>query len=223
MPVPRSAALAALAALIACKPAAPTEDLTETFTGPFDRVEVTTDDGRAEFTGGEGDDVVIEFLPVTSDIWTAEEVDGVLVVTASCFGETEPGCNGGFLLTVPAGQAVTAKTDSGEIDFAGGMFGTLDAQTASGPINFVDVGAADATVLTGTGEVRARFAEEPTAVSFDSGSSLLSVAVPAGRYALDLDTTGPLSVADEIEDGNGPPLRLHSGTGNIDLFVYTPE
>lgn len=205
--------------LVACGPAAPTTDLTESFAGPYDQVVFQTDDGRVEFSVGEGDGVSFEFLPSTSDDYLVDDADGVLTVTAVCFGETEPGCHGGFLVTVPGGQSVRAQTDSGEVVFGAGLFGTLDAQTASGPISFEDLGSAEATVLTGTGEVRARFVEKPTSVSFDSGASLLSLQVPAGRYALDLDTTGQQTVQPEIVDGEGPPLRLHSGTGTIDLYA----
>ena len=219
---PRSLPILALAALAACKPE-PVRSNEETLTGPFDLVDVETAGGRIEFTAGEGDDVALEFLPSTSDVYSAVEDGGTLRIVASCFGEEVAGCSGGFLLTVPAGQALRAKTLSGDVDFLAGLFGTLDAQTASGAISFDEVGAADATLLTGTGEVRARFAEVPTGITFDSGSSLLSVAVPAGVYALDLDSTGQVSVQPEIEDGSGPTVHLHSGTGTIDLFAYEPE
>jgi hypothetical protein len=214
----RASLVVLFSALAACKPE-PEPDFTETFAGPYDLVDVSTAGGRIELSAGGDAAVEMEFLPSTSDIWIADEADGVLTLVGACFGDEVAGCSGGFLLTVPAGQAIRAKSDSGEIDFLADLSGTLDAQTASGAIEFQDTRAADATLLTGTGEVRARFAEAPAALSFDTGSSLLSVALPAGRYDLDLDTTGQQTVAPEIEDGNGPTIRLHSGTGTIDLFA----
>lgn len=205
-------------ALGACKPP-PEPDYEETFAGPYDVVRVATDGGRVDVSPGDGDSVTMEFLPSGSDGWTTAEEGSELVLTGVCFGEEEAGCSGGFLLTVPADQELVIDTDNGEVAFQPGLTGKLDAQTATGSITFVDSGAVDAAVLTGTGEVRAVFVEEPEALSFDSGSSLLSVALPAGRYTLDLDTLGNTAVADEIVDGNGPPVRLHSGTGDIDLFA----
>lgn len=214
----RPMALASALALAACKPA-PEPDYDDSFAGPYAEVVVEAGNGRIEISVGEGDGVESEFLPSGSDTRSSDEDGGTLTLIASCFGEEEAGCSGGFRIRVPAGQSVRAETDSGAIDFLAGLAGRLDAQTASGDISFTDVGAADATLLTGTGEVRARFADAPTAISFDTGSSLLSVQVPAGTYALELDTTGASSVDPGIEDGDGPPIRLHSGTGTIDLYV----
>ncbi len=218
----RSLPLLALVALAACEPA-PAPSTTETLTGPFDHVEVATAGGRVEFTAGEGDDVVLEFLPSTSDQYTALEDGGTLTLTATCFGEDVAGCSGGFLLTVPAGQSLRARTDAGNVDFLPGLFGPLEAQTANGDITFADVGGTEATVVTGTGVVEARFTEPPLGLSFDSGSSPISVAVPAGTYALDLDSTGAVTVGDGIEDGAGATIRLHSGTGAIDLSAAAAE
>jgi ferric-dicitrate binding protein FerR (iron transport regulator) len=166
---------------------------------------------------GDGDSVTMEFLPSGSDGWTTAEDGGELVLTGVCFGEESR-----VLGRVPAHRARRPGAGDRHRQRRGRvparLTGKLDAQTATGSITFVDSGAVDAAVLTGTGEVRAVFVEEPKALSFDSGSSLLSVALPAGRYTLDLDTLGNTAVADEIVDGNGPSIRLHSGTGDIDLF-----
>ncbi len=195
-----------------------TQGPTETFPGPYTVVTVATADGRIELVAGSGDAVTAEFLPSGSGTWEATEDQGHLNLVATCVGEDEAGCSGGFVLTVPADQEVVASTDVGQITFTGALGGVLDARTASGPIDADGLGAADLSLLTGTGAVDLRFAERPDAVSIDTGSSAVALAVPAGGYALDVDTSGTATVDPAISaDPMGPALRVHSGTGDIGI------
>jgi hypothetical protein len=195
-----------------------TQGVTTTFPGPFATLSVATEGGRIELIAGSGDEVVVEFLPSSSDTWDSVEAEGNLSLVATCLGQEEAGCGGGFLVTVPADQQVTARTAAGQLAFTGALGGLLDGATASGGVVSDGLGPADLTLLTGTGEVDLAFAEAPAAVSIDTGSSPASLALPAGGYALDLDTGGALTVDPAIaDDPSGPPLRVHSGTGDLTL------
>lgn len=194
---------------------------TASYAGPYDLVTVETDLGRIEVVAGDTEGVELEFLPNGSDAWTGTEDGGTLALVAACFGDEVAGCGGGFVLTVGAGQAVEAKTGNGELVFGAGLGGALGGQTSSGALRAVDLGGASLELLTGTGAVDVSLAETPAAVSIDTGSSHAGVAVPAGGYALDLDTNGETDVdAAVTDDPDGPVLRVHSGTGNVTVSAY---
>jgi hypothetical protein len=201
-------------ALAACGKAAPPEGAV-TYDGDFTELEILADSGRIEVTAGEEGAITVTTLPSDGIDTVTPGDDGTFSAIASCVGETEPGCGVGFLITVPPGVNVVAKTGTGEIAFVGGLEGDLDAQTASGAIRADGLGAAKLSLLTGTGGVETAFAEVPRELSYDTGSSAIDATVPSGTYTLDLDSTGVVTVGEGIEDGSGPTLRLHSGAGAV--------
>lgn len=197
------------------------EGQTEVYPGPFAVIDVQAEGGRVEVVAGSGgDEVTVEFLPNSSDHFVADDTGGNLSLVAACLGETTPGCSGGFVITVPDDQEVHARTDYGQIAFRGTLGGVLDGQTNSGKFEIIDLGAADLTLLTGTGGVDMTAVEVPRSTSIDTGSAPISVEVPGGAYALDVDSNGEVVVSPNItDDPGGPPLRVHSGTGSIHVVA----
>ncbi|MCB9688960.1 MAG: hypothetical protein H6735_28215 [Alphaproteobacteria bacterium] len=197
------------------------EGQTEVFTGPFATIDVQAEDGRIEVVeGSAGDEVTLEFLPNSSDHYVADDTGGNLSLVAACLGDSVAGCGGGFVLTVPANQEVHTKTGLGQIAFRGSLGGVLSGQTTSGKFEIIDLGPADLTILTGTGGVDMTALDTPQSISIDTGSAPVSIEVPAGGYALDVDSNGEVTVAPELtDDASGPPLRVHSGTGDIHVLA----
>lgn len=209
-----------LVTAVACTPQPATGTRTEVFEGPFDQVTAVTETGRIELVVGDVADVSVEFLPNGTDTYTSSTDGGVLALTAVCIGDEIVGCGGGFILSVPFDQDMIGETGVGELTIGPGYSGVFAGGTASGAISATELGSAALDLLTGTGVVGVGFADLPIDVAIDTGSSAVTLAVPGSSYALDLDTNGEITTDPGlVEDPMGVPLRVHSGTGDIELIA----
>ncbi|MEU6738438.1 DUF4097 family beta strand repeat-containing protein [Streptosporangium sandarakinum] len=135
------------------------------------------------------------------------------------------------------GAKVTARTGSGDIDAGSSEVGELAAETGSGTVTLrnlkgedvrAESGSGDITARsltarrftaeTGSGTVEAVFAAAPDQVAAVSDSGDVTLRLPRGTYALNLDTG---SGDKTIQVGNDPasPRKVKARTGAGDIGV----
>ncbi len=183
-----------------------------------ERLELDVDSGDVRVLASDRDEVVVE----RRERWSLErpavtEVveDGVLRVRADC-ASVLSWCDVSYVLRVPSGTTVLARTGSGSLEASG--TGDVQADTGSGEVELssvtggVDVrsGSGDVTVdgvrggsvaaRTGSGDVDVELPrdEEPYAVTVRTGSGEQDVDVatdPSSPRVVDLETgSGDASV-----------------------------
>ena len=164
--------------------------------------------------------------------WHRCAVDWRVTVPTELAAELDTGA-GDIHVTGLTGS-VHATTGSGDIRVTG-LTGSLRATTGSGDIDLadlagdvnVDTGSGDITGErlqvtkfhgeTGSGDLALELSNRPRSVWWSSGSGDVDVSVPAGAYALDLETgLGDIDLAGVRRDpAADATLRLHTGLGDI--------
>jgi hypothetical protein len=141
----------------------------------------------------------------------------VLTVSSSCPFQVGIGCTGKVHLQVPAGVDVRAETSDGGLTLRG-LTGTVDAATADGDIeatgltgelafrvkdgsiDAADIRNGNVAAQSADGDVRLTFAVLPTSVTGSSKDGSITVLVPPGKTAYDVD----VSVKDGSRDVDVP-------------------
>ncbi len=90
-----------------------------------------------------------------------------------------PGCNVTYDIRVPDDVAVTARTDSGDVDLEGSL-GRVDLQTGSGDVD-AKIDADTLTTRSTSGDVKLRLAVAPSQLSATSESGDVEIRRPEGR------------------------------------------
>ncbi|MFE0461226.1 DUF4097 family beta strand repeat-containing protein [Kitasatospora sp. NPDC058965] len=139
--------------------------------------------------------------------------DGTLTLGYRC---PDGDCGIGYRVEVPAGTAVRIRNGSGAVRLDG-LTAAVSAETGTGSITAVHLGAGGATLHTGTGDVTAEFAAAPGSVAADSSTGDVRVTVPAGdayqvRAAAD---TGTAKVTVPQSPGAARAIEATSSTGDV--------
>jgi hypothetical protein len=187
----------------------------------------------------EGDPLIHEVSIVAAIYGDDTEVthasDGdTLVLAHDCPVWTDR-CAIDWTLRVPADLAADLETGAGDI-VVRGLTGEVRVETGSGDIGLADLDAPRLTVETGSGDVTGHdlrcleFRGEagsgdlaleldlrPRSVSWSSGSGCVALAVPTGRYDLDVEAGSGDVVLEGVrrDAAADASLRLHTGSGDI--------
>ena len=120
--------------------------------GPVRQLVLELDSGGARVIASDRDDVRLE----RTETWSLERpsvseevVDGVLRVRADC-NALLSWCDVSYVVEVPTGTTVLARTGSGELELQG--TGSVEADTGSGDVQLTSV-TGDADVRTGSGDI----------------------------------------------------------------------
>jgi hypothetical protein len=141
---------------------------------------------------------------------TAGEVDVGLAA-----GEVEARVGAGdVILRAPAGEIV-ASTGSGAL-ILDGAAGGAQLDVGEGSLAVVAGDLAEVTVAMGVGDVSLELSSTPEAVQVVASEGDLFAWLPAGTYDWEAESgDGVVSVAGLGDPGDGPPVDLVTGRGNI--------
>ena len=165
--------------------------------------------------------------------------DGELELTFDCPGWADlpfdPGCDGDYVISVPADVEVTGGTGNGSLRIDG-LTGAVDLSTDNGDIHLVgtsddvevdtsngritgtDITSARVEATTSNGPVVLDFAAPPEDVQVDTSNGLVHVQVPDDATAYDVDAStsnGSLSTAVAVDDSSPRRLELTTSNGNV--------
>lgn len=215
---------------------------TETFSNPIGTLSVSLDAGTLSVLAGPAGQVTITRQltyksqpPTYSEVWNGD----VLTVNSVC--PVPSNCEITYTITVPAGTAVNAQLEDGDIT-ANGLSGRLDLSSSSGSFTLVrtsgpttitgDAGEVKGTALnsatvdvrTSDGDVTMDFAGAPTSVRVaiqDSGD--LTVTVPretsgAAGYNIDANTrSGDRQVEVSHDPSSARSITASTAAGDLSL------
>lgn len=162
-------------------------------------------------------------------------VDGVLQLRASCpdwYGQ----CGLSYVVHVPAGTAVRARSGAGDLEVSG--VGDVDAQASSGDVRVRDTTgtlvvrassgdvrvtgarAGRVSARTGSGDLDLTLAAAPDDLEASAGSGDLTVRLPddGGGYRVSTRTgSGDERVGVRRDDTARRALDLRTGSGDLDV------
>lgn len=183
-------------------------------TDPFTRVVVTAGEGtiQIERTSGTPEWIAEASYSGEEPDFVPRVVEGELIVDEGC-GERE-GCSVDYLISVPEGTEVFARTGSGDVTITE-ISASVDIATESGVV-FLNTVKGDILVATGSADIVGTRLEATTA-RFISGSGNIDVSFE--RVVADLAAeTGSGNVTAQL--AGGPyNLDVETGSGGIDLKV----
>jgi hypothetical protein len=147
--------------------------------------------------------------------WSDCVVDWTIVAPADLAVELETGA-GDLKIRGVAGD-VRLETGAGDISLTAVIAPTLVAQTGAGDVTGHDLRSADVHAETGAGDLVLELADRPASVWWSSGFGDVDVALPGGRYRLDVETGfGEVELSGiDRSDAADAALRLHTGFGDI--------
>ena len=126
-------------------------------------------------------------------------------------------CNVTYEIRVPNDVAVTARTESGDVDLAGAMK-TVALQTGSGDVD-ARVNADTLNATSTSGEMNVRLGAAPSRLTATSESGDIEIRVPKGQpYAVDAQTTSGDSDID-VTDQPSADHRIQVRTVSGDIEV----
>ncbi len=159
----------------------------------------------------------------------------VLRISSSCPFQVGIGCTGKVRLQVPEGIDVRADTSDGDLTLRA-LTGPVDASAADGDIEAdalsgdlslrVKDGSVDASGIrtrtvsarSADGDVRLSFAVVPTSVTGESKDGSITVLVPPGRTAYDVDVSvkdGSRTVEVPTDPDAGRHITLSAADGSL--------
>jgi len=163
--------------------------------------------GSLRVVGGDTSDVTVEMTVhsgVQSPSHSETVVNGRLLLRSACdFGFTTDNCSVDYVIHAPAGVAVSAHGDGGNIDLVSM--------------------AGDADVSVNGGRVRLNFSEAPHHVKARANGGEIVVAVPddGQAYRVDSDTSGGSSSVDVRTDpASDHVIDAHVNGGSV-VVEYT--
>ena len=194
----------------------------------------------------DGGDVQIERTTGTPE-WLAEAtysgekpdfeprvVDGELIANEGCKGTGE--CSVAYLLSVPEGTEVVARTASGDvtitsisaavdIETASGVVflntvkGIITVTSASGDILGTKLEAATATFTSASGNIDVAFEAIISNLVAETGSGNVTAQLAGESYNLDLDIgSGALDLSIDDDDTSIYMVRLKTSSGDITIY-----
>lgn len=200
------------------------------------QLSVKLDSGDLTLTPSSGDQVdltgIARYSLVRPTVAVAITEAGVTVtVTCPWFAID---CSADLTVAIPAGIAVTASTDTGDITASdlddlslqtdtgdlqvNGGAGLVHLDTDTGEITGTAMDATDVTASSDTGDVTLDFAQPPTDVSVQTDTGDVTVTLPAGApaYAVSAhSSTGSSSIDVATDPTSRDDISISTDTGNI--------
>lgn len=176
---------------------------------------VDVDAGDVRIVGGEGTEVSVERVVrgATDQVEvSAEVVDGALELRGVC--PVLLPCGVDLVVRVPAGLTVDVRSGSGKIELFE-LEGEARVELGDGSVSALGLGAGPLRVQVGWGDVTAAFSAEPAAVRVGAGGGDVSLLLPAGGYALDVDGLAGEQVAGVAVDPAGPRVHVRATSGRV--------
>lgn len=187
-----------------------------------------------EVDGGDGD-VHLTTAPAGSPVAVVEHITeglssphnqavlgagGVLHVSASCSFVFSNSCAASYVIAVPPGVAVDARSGGGDVDAHDlTTTGPLELSSGDGDINALGIRAANVTLQSGNGDVTATLNAAPTRLEATSGNGDVNLAVPNTTYSVH-PHAGNGSVSDStLRIDPRSPRSITASSGNGDVTV----
>jgi DUF4097 and DUF4098 domain-containing protein YvlB len=148
-----------------------------------------------------------------------EQLQGTtLSIDSRCGGGFMSMCSMDYEVVVPDGTQVTLGVGSGDITISGAL-GAVQAQTGSGNVDGNALGAADATLRTGSGDVNLAFTTPPSKVDLRTGSGDVDLFVPKeDSYAVNVSTgSGDKNVDVKTSQSSPRSIHVETGSGDVEL------
>ena len=209
-----------------------------TFTDAVTAVDVDNETGSTTVIGTAGDEIVVD-VKITHGFrkpdTSAEIVDGVLAMRASCPWLLDMWCNADITLRVPRDVELRANADGGGLRIEG-IDGDLEVSSSGGGVRLIDVGgdirvrssgggvrgeelrSEVADVGSSGGGVRLSFVEPPNEVDASSSGGGVTIEVPS-PYAFDIDASssgGGVDTSDVAHDPSADrTIRVRSSGGGV--------
>lgn len=185
------------------------------FVPPEAGLRVDIDAGDVRVVGAQVDTITIDRTvrgPSGHVATDAAVIDGVLEITGEC--PLVAPCRVDLVITVPAGLVVDVHTGSGKVellDLAGGASvevgdGRLDAHGLGGGRLHAQIGWGDAAVT---------FAGPPEDVAIGAAGGDVTLMVPAGSYALDVEAFAGEQVNGVAQDPAAAHVRVRASSGRV--------
>lgn len=146
------------------------------------------------------------------------------------------GCDGGFVIRIPASATASVDSSSGDIEISE-RDGDVEVWSSSGDIDLVAVsGAAWAEAASGdirgvglqspsfyataaSGDIEARFETRAEVIDLETASGDIELEVPAGGYELSIASdSGRERVRGVYDDGaSAASIRAHAASGDVSV------
>jgi hypothetical protein len=146
--------------------------------------------------------------------------DGTLTLSGTCPGQ--PNCGVHYVLSVPSGVAVKAKSTVGDVT-ATDLVSTTSVQlsTGGGDVTATRLSAPSVRLSTGVGSVRATLRRSARSLDATSGAGDINLTVPNATYAVHASSgLGHVSDASVPNDSTSPrSIAAHSSLGDVTIAV----
>ncbi len=191
-------------------------------------VDVDTDNGAIEISGGAGDEITIRSVLREQNDGDADATvrvdDDRLVITGECDDRWWNRCSVGFVVTVPSKVDVRVATDNGRVR-AAGLDGDVSIETDNGAIEATELRAAAVITETDNGRIHLTFAEPPDSVRAhtDNGSVVVQLPDDGTRFAVDAHSdNGDVDLDVAVDPDAERLIVARTDNGAIDIRHRTP-
>ncbi|HHO50620.1 MAG TPA: hypothetical protein ENK18_07025 [Deltaproteobacteria bacterium] len=184
----------------------------------IDRVVARVSKGDISIVGHSSDPTLqIDFGGIGGGDVGHQVEDGVLYLDYACGG---PGlCGGDLTLTVPPQTPLDVWLGAGNLEIVG-MDAEIIANVGGGAVSIEGQGAPPVMVVADTGSLYLGFVEPPRRVEAVLSVGAIRLRLPSGAYALDLDTTGLVTVDPGILDDPLSPHQVSATARGGGIFVW---
>lgn len=155
----------------------------------------------------------------TTDYQLGRRGDEIRIVSG-CQTWLNPGCGVETTLEVPPGLPVVVQTTAGDVRATAISEGVLTVSSTTGDISASELGVDEFSAVTGSGTVRADFAEQPFAFKATTAGGAVRASIPTGDITYDVTTeteSGRVDSDLESEPGGGGFVRVTTVSGDISL------
>lgn len=146
--------------------------------------------------------------------------DGTLTLRAACSGQPE--CSVHYVVSVPSGVAVKAKSTAGDV-IAKNLVNNSSVELSTGGGNVTASGLSAPTVhiSSGVGDLRATLAKPARSLDASSGAGDITLTVPNASYAVRAGSgLGHVSDPTVPNDPASPrSINAHSSLGDVTIAV----
>jgi hypothetical protein len=207
----------------------------KSYTRNITNLDISIESGNIEVRVGQPGQVVLERhlkwseeKPAYSETWDGEQ----LRITSDC-PENQRHCSLGYVVYVPAGVELTAKTDVGKIDVEG-VEGDIRLSTSSGNVDAtgtkgdvwsrvsngnisIEGQSPKVDLQASSGNIDLRFSAAPSAVKAKTASGNIEVIVPFGdAYAVRANTdSGRRTVSVQQDSAANRSIDIKVSSGNV--------
>jgi hypothetical protein len=208
---------------------------------PISRIELDISGGDATVLAGPAGGVEVERhlrghdKPKVEESWQGNTFHVRVRCSAGKIPHFGERCSAAYIIRIPAGTAVDARTDSGDLtvrDISGDLrlvtqggdievanaTGAVSARTDSGSISGNRLGSADLSARLGSGDARLAFEKAPRSATATSTSGDVDITVPEGRYRTRAHSdTGDQTVTVDSDNAANSAITAWAGSGDVNI------